>query len=274
MAHVDCLKWLRQQSPPCEWNADCFSEAVGQGNLEVVKWMREQESPCPWDEWAFLRAVHCGNLSMVEWLCQQDPPCPWTSDCLLTATGLGGRLGLRVLQCLLSQDHPVFLEWKPACTENSAALGDLATLQWLHEKGFSLSMKCPEYAADAGRIDILAWLLSVGIRPKTLCDVNPAWPAPILMLWGDYGLPLPAYLPQQLQLARATFCTFHGLIRWRRTWLGNAGRVSNAAKSRSAFCSQGCHGEQLLTLLARLPNDIITMIAVTADLQHDFHVPA
>lgn len=219
-------------------------------------------------------AVMRGKLAMVEWLCGQDPPCPWSSDCFLQAACLRGRLGLKMLQCLLSHSHVSLHKWKPAGTEKCAALGDLATLQWLHEARFSLSSRCPEFAADAGQIDVLRWLLDIGIQPEMPGDAAVGWPVPTLMLWGDHHLPLPPYLTQRLRLAREVLCTFHGLILWRRNWQGDACSVSDAAESRSPFCNQGCHDQQLLTLLARLPNEIITKIAVAADLQHDCPVPA
>lgn len=266
VGHPECLAWLRQQSAPCNWNEHCMWEAVCQGDLEAVKRLRARDPPCPYHNWCLPGAVHRGDLVMVEWLCEQKS-CPWSSDCFFEATRLGGRPGLKALQCLLSKGQAHLLNWKPACTQTCAALGDLAALQWLHEAGFRLSTRCPEWSAAAGHIDILSWLLSIGIQPEMpMLSIHRTWPAPTLMLWDDHRLPLPTHLTQRLRLARATFCTFHGLILWCRNWLEDDRSISKGFP----FCRQPGHGQQLLISLAKLPDELNTKIAVAADLQHDF----
>ena len=52
--------------------------AAEEGHLDVLKWLRSQDPPCPWYEWTCEVAARGGNLEVLEWARSQDPPCPWS----------------------------------------------------------------------------------------------------------------------------------------------------------------------------------------------------
>ena len=139
-------------------------------------------------------------------------------------------------------------------------------LQWLHDAGYELDPDCAYSAAWSGHTHVLAWLLSLDLRIDLPNNCH-AWPVPALMLWGHHRAPLGPALQAQLKRARATFCTFHGLIRWSREHHSASSRVS--LQDPWPFCSQSSSGQRLLVNLARLPHDIVSKIAVAADLQYD-----
>lgn len=231
----------------------------------MMKWLRMQEPPCPVDDDCLWRAAKHGNLANVQWVCQQLPASPRASDCLLPALE-GGDKSLELVQWLLSPalTNP---SWDPLCTPPCAQAGGLRTLQWLHSEGYELDADCAYYAAYAGHADVLAWLLSLGM-PGPKPD-GSRMPVPTLMLWGDHEDLKAPKAQQQLCRARATFCTFHGLIRWCRGQLSESSRISQAVLGCLPFSSQKTAGQQLLANLARLPDDLVIKIAVAADLLYD-----
>ena len=313
--HPDCLKWLRQQDPPCPWEMDATEQAVKAGNLSLMQWMRAQDDPCPFDwccmdyaaergdldmmRWlyahnpcglTFVRgsrssaAAH-GQLRAVQWLRQCSPPCLWGHDSLVVAARKGSSND-ELMRWMLSQEDPC--PWQPQVLHKYAAAGNLTMLQWLHQAGHHPDLAAAIFAAQAGRLAALGWLLSMKDdllrRHREAKAAGPArfsWrgtlPVPSLMLWADH-LPVcsPSHLSKKLQLARATYCTLHGLIRWRRNQQMQSSRSSSIGSSRivnkpSLHALQNCtgSGQELLSLLGQLPNDLVIRIAVAADLQHD-----
>ena len=45
--HLDVLKWLRSQDPPCPWNKETCRYAALSGHLDVLKWLID--NGCPYD---------------------------------------------------------------------------------------------------------------------------------------------------------------------------------------------------------------------------------
>merc|ERR1711967_84411 len=74
--HLEVLKFLRAQDPPCPWNVQTCSEAALGGHLEVLKWLRSQDPPCPWDVGTCASAAKGGHLEALKFLRGLDPPCP------------------------------------------------------------------------------------------------------------------------------------------------------------------------------------------------------
>jgi hypothetical protein len=42
--------------------------AAKNGHLEVLKWLRSQDPPCPWDKWTCTWAAKNGDLEVLKWL--------------------------------------------------------------------------------------------------------------------------------------------------------------------------------------------------------------
>ena len=100
---LKALKWLRDQDPPCPWDAMTCTSAAWGGNLEALEFLRDQDPPCPWDEETCQGAAMEGHLEVLQWLRGQDPPCPWDEvTCVWAARG--GHL--EVLKWARSQDPP------------------------------------------------------------------------------------------------------------------------------------------------------------------------
>lgn len=297
----ECLKWLRQQG--CPWDATCFNIAARHGQLSLLQWMLAQKTPCPmnspsamvaaaqgnhleimkcirlhaphapWDKSCTRHAVQHGSLAMLRWLRQQSLPCPWDDSpdsCALAASRHADSKSLELFKVMLQDRCP----WRPECTPILAGKNNIATLQWLHDASYSISSRCPEHAACAGHTHLLGWLLSAGLQPGEPPSTYHPWPRPALLLWGDHRLPLSHNLKWQLQLARATLCTLHGLVRWCRKRLATSSSISRSDEDFYPFNSHMSNGQRLLTHISRLPTEIIVKIAVAADLQHDQPWPA
>ena len=168
-------------------------------------------------------------------------------------------------------------------------------LQWLHTVGRCPDIHAAVVAATAGHVAVLGWLLSMKnnlIRKQQQAEaadvalrcsselVGPLVHVPTLMLWGDHmpHTKLSGDLQKQLKLARTTYCALHGLMYWRRRQLSHSSSCSKASSSKAskpmtdAMRNSPAVRHQLLTHLAKLPDDLVIRIAVAAGLQHDQRV--
>ena len=291
--NLDCLKWLLTQDPPCPCNdallfqlvkmgdldsikwlrslpwiplswwdgADLIEHAATWGSLDVLKWLRAQDPPCPWTERTCEMAAANDNLDVLQWIRAQKPPCPWDIDCTAAAARHGH---MRVLEWLSAQDPPC--PWGPESSHGAAAGGHLQALEFLHSHGCSVTSSAYYAAAFGGHRQILRWLQTQKIPvpshpPSALLAVS----APMLLFLGDISAPLPADRHAELQKARRAFCTFHGLLRWCRSAMSDPSRGAHHAFDY--LCNESA-GQELLVLLARLPPELVTKIAVAAHLQH------
>lgn len=247
--------------------------AAHRGDISMVAWLCSQDPPCPCDENAIYTAIDEGHLHIVQYLRGRDPPCYWDHTCLMAAVNRGSK-GLEMLQWILANDPPCPL--RPFMTEACTRAGDLPMLQWLRRSGYALSPKSTYIAAEYGHTHLLRWLLSIGMWPAEPASPSHGWSAPAILLWGDYGLPLNARGRWKLKRARSTSCTFHGLIRWcsrhSNGTVSTSNEDSQLARDPYPFCQHGSPGQLLLTNLARLPVEIVSLIAVLAKLQHDLAV--
>jgi len=82
--HVHHLAWLN----PFEYNRrrpyrawlKMFSAAAKFGHLEVLRWLRPQTPPCTLDGSECYQAALNGQLEIVQWLRALNPPFPWGED--------------------------------------------------------------------------------------------------------------------------------------------------------------------------------------------------
>ena len=69
--HLDVLKWVRSQDPPCPWDWRTCTEAAAEGHLDVLKWLRAQNPPCPWNRYRCREhALH--HWQVIDWIRQQE----------------------------------------------------------------------------------------------------------------------------------------------------------------------------------------------------------
>lgn len=63
------LRFLRQQQPPCPWDATACTAAAGAGRAEMLQWMLfEAEPHCECDVWTTRAAARSGQLAILDWL--------------------------------------------------------------------------------------------------------------------------------------------------------------------------------------------------------------
>ena len=86
------------------------------------------------------------------------------------------------------------------------------------------------------------------------------------MFCSDLGIQLPAGLQRKVDRARNAHCTFHGLVRWCRRAISDP---SQGAHRAFDYLAPDGSGQLLLTRLCLLPPELISKIAVAAELQHD-----
>ncbi|KAJ1443327.1 hypothetical protein B484DRAFT_321707 [Ochromonadaceae sp. CCMP2298] len=177
--HLNVLRWLRAQhppcpwnimtcyraaqnghldNPPCPWNEDSCASAERDGHLDVLQWLRAQDPPCPWHERSCTYAAGHGHLHVLQWLRAQDPPRPWEGSCAYAA----GSGQLHVLQWLRAQDPPC--PWAVWTCAAAAQNGHLHVLQWMRAQ----DPPCPwdetihVIAAQNGHLHVVQWLRDSG----------------------------------------------------------------------------------------------------------------
>ena len=304
--HFDCLTWLLTQDPPCpchddlphqvalwgsldslmwlkahapnssvHWRTTASAAAVCRNDLEMLQWLQAMDCPC--DHFCCIHASEAGNVSMLQWLCSQQPPCPWDGECTLKATAHGH---LSTLRWLCAQDPPCPWASLWPCTHEAAERGNLAVLELLCDQGLMLT--CTEYywAASEGHRHVLSWLHAQGTPIPSPSfremDCISSTSVPFLMFLGDIDVPL-LHHEEALIMARQTFCTFHGLLRWCCRAVSDPSRCAARAFD---LLAPDCSSQELLVRLSRLPSDLIAVawqslqshgsrIAVAAELQHD-----
>ena len=151
--HLDLLKWMRSQKPPCPWDKWTCAAAAKGGHLEVLKWARSQDPPCPWDEFACEGAAKSGNLELIKWLRGQDPPCPW-DEASAEWAAFGGHI--EVLKWLRAQDPPC--PWDEQTAAAAASGGQLSILKFLLQEGLPLHEGSAHEASASGHLETLKWL--------------------------------------------------------------------------------------------------------------------
>lgn len=247
--HLDTVQWLCTQPLPAPLNASCARAAAKSRDLRMLQCLRGRRPPCPWDECCTKEAACQGNLFMLQWLCEQSPPCPmYPDECLRKAAAYGH---LPVMQYLHSLGHP--LDSGLYYSAAFAAHQQHEVLQWLHRQGVPAPPKLHDLDTFARDL-----VLSISI--------------PTLMLLGDIGVPIPQEVIKRLTVARKTFCTFHGLLRWtRQARQAVSGRCMGPDKpSCCPFSATATSpaGSSLLKALSMLPEELIATIAVKAQLQY------
>ena len=258
---ISMLRWLRSQDPPCPWDSHVTAAAASRGDLITMQWLRDQDPPCPWDPSACAAAAKHGNLEVLIWLRAQYPPCPWDGTCLEAAT---------------CQPNAEILEWldRNGCSHvpNSfdlhrvANCGHLAELEWLSDHGWALTGRLYNEAAYLNRAHIVKFLHEKKVPLPTMEPIFPCtWP-PILMLLADIGMALSEVNLEKATRARRAHCTFHGLLRWFKRAVSDPSRGAHLAFDSLA---EDRSGQMLLYRLSLLPSELISRIAVAAEIQHD-----
>lgn len=266
--HLTILQWLLHKDPPCPVDKECTAAAARRGHFTLLQWTRAQQPPLPWHSGCVSAAAYRGDLAMLQWLRQADPPCPWDDYCTHQAAEGGS---LQVLEWLCSQGCPI----SHTCVATAAWKGDLPMLQYLHSVGCSLDSSLYYRAAVADCPAMLQWLYELAV-PVTMAMPNSVavewsipggdWSTSAVMFLADMGAPLPAAWAEKVLLARRTFCTFHGLLRWCRHAVCDPSQGLDQAFSRTPANN---FGEQLLIRLSFLPQELLSKIASMADLQHN-----
>ncbi|KAK9830758.1 hypothetical protein WJX74_005909 [Apatococcus lobatus] len=256
------LQWLRAQNPPCPWSSGCCTVAAKNGDIPLLGWLRTQDPPCPWDRLCCRVAAKNGDIPLLGWLRTQHPPCPWDEYSTLAAVH---KQDMTTLQWLRAQSPPA--PWSAACTYGAATSGHLIMLEWLVQEGCAFSSdELYRNAAYYNHGHVLEWLHTRGLpvpKPGMGWTAPGQAPIPILMFLGDIGYPMSMYSRPKLVQARKTFCTFYGLLRW----------CSSAVAGKGAHAAFDCLAtdhtcQNLLVHLSLLPQELITRIAVAAELQH------
>ena len=73
------VKWIRGEGslydmiPPGYLDWESYGWAAEGGHLDVLKWVRSQDPPCPWDEGTCQEAAEGGHLEVLKWLRAQNP---------------------------------------------------------------------------------------------------------------------------------------------------------------------------------------------------------
>ncbi len=146
-------------------------------------------------------------------------------------------------------------------------------LKWIRSQGGPLTGKLYVTAVRNQHIHVVQWLHQERIQ---MTDQRTAqqftyksMSVPLLMFLGDIGYGLSPFMHDVLVQARRALCTFHGLVRWCSRPGSDPRQHSVHRYGRASLYPRRASGEDLLVGLARLPPELVTKIAVAAQLQHD-----
>ncbi len=258
------MQWMRQQQPPCPWDEACTAQAATWGNFEAIQWMRGQVPPCPWDALCCAEFASQGNLPALLWLRGQKSPCPWDHTCTRRAARRGN---LKVLQWLRQQEPPC--PWDAETSQQAARRGDVTMLKFIQSQGGPLPGELYVTAVRNQHVHVVQWLHQEKIPMTNQEGPCKGMSVPVLMFLGDIGYGLSPFMHNALLQARRALCTFHGLVRWCSRPGSDPRQHSVHRHGRVSLYSRRNSGEDLLAGLARLPTELVTKIAIAAQLQHD-----
>ena len=227
------LRWLLALYPPCHWEpADLSSDEM----LRAIKHHRHLPSPGLLDQIVSSMssrtcsaAAEPGNLELIKYLHSRQ--CQWdVQSCLVLA----------------------------------AKYGHLHLLQWMcdHEPSRIWDANLSNVAAQWGRHDVLLWLL----------QHHPSWPLPtrpeqasdrclaLLVQWNCHLTPIAQARIKAMGPLSPSLVI--GLARWQRRCKG----MGCEAQQIEAARFEDRRGQQLLSHLSGLPDDIIMHICCLADM--------
>jgi hypothetical protein len=89
--NVESMKWFHKNVYNLVSSTEIFANAALSGNLELMKWMREKEGfflwnskpRFPWNANTFTNAIKNGNIDNMNWLASQE--CEWNNESLIEA---------------------------------------------------------------------------------------------------------------------------------------------------------------------------------------------
>jgi len=161
--NMEVLEWARATG--CSWNEHLTAQAASAGRLGVLQWLRAHG--CPWDNETCNGAAYRGHLTVMMWA--RENGCPW-NDGLYMSAAMGGHL--HIMQW--AHDHGCAitktLAHNDAVCAEAAGRGDLAMLEWLCHRGFSLTAIACRLAAHEGHLHVLQWAREQGCPwNKSIC---------------------------------------------------------------------------------------------------------
>ncbi len=231
-----------------------------------MQWLRAQAPPCPWGPGTCATAAKSGNLEILIWLRDQDPPCPWDATC---AEGAATQPGVELMQWLSDNQGLSEPSTMLQCAHVATVHGRLAVLEWLSCYGVPLTGSLYAVAAQHNHSHILRFLHGRKVGMPEVAQHPMSYHStkmPLHMFLMDIGMPLNEEQRQHVNQARRACCLFHGVIRWFRRALSDPSRKAHLAFDSMA---KDRSGQLLLLRLSQLPPELISKIAVAAELQHD-----
>ncbi|KAK9866851.1 hypothetical protein WJX84_008724 [Apatococcus fuscideae] len=229
-------------------------------------------SCCPW-----LPSGLCALPKMLDlpqgaeglaWISRKGPAqlllIPGVQPASIAAAALGDQQALVCLR-VTAQQHAAGVQPFDDFTAFQLAASRADPQTAVHTQ--QLKVAYEERLESTEHLLVLRWLHGQKIPAPSRLPV--AWrgiPTPILMFLGDIGVQLPDWHREKLQTARRSFCAFLGLLRWCRSAVSDPSRGAHRAFD---YLCQESSGQELLVLLSRLPPELVSKIAVAANLQHD-----
>ncbi|KAF6252373.1 hypothetical protein COO60DRAFT_528924 [Scenedesmus sp. NREL 46B-D3] len=151
---LEAIAWLR--SSGCEWTSSAATAAAAGGHLQLLKYMTAQLPPCPINAGACAEAAAAqGHLPVLEFLLQQHMCSYFDIGVCAEAAARSGNLNIVVW---LAEQRPAAVADTGVCAE-AAAAGQLEVLRFLQGRNCPINMAvCAVAAAAAGHVHVLQWL--------------------------------------------------------------------------------------------------------------------
>lgn len=134
----------------------CCQYAVKNGNLELLKWLQTQNCRIVHSV-AEIAADH-GQLHILEWIIEND--FPYNTNDLYRSSIRGGHID--IFKWLLSKNIVLSDLYKDSLCLFAVYGGQLSTLKWLREQGYSWDKYIPYEAAKKDHLEIFIWAIENG----------------------------------------------------------------------------------------------------------------
>ncbi|GAQ78679.1 hypothetical protein KFL_000170250 [Klebsormidium nitens] len=179
---LEVLQWLREQTPPCPWDATlCIALAAQMKSFAIAEWVLGQDPSAgktlcnvaakagfldalawarkhglPWDEGVCTGAAMRGQFAALRWLRKRSPPCPWHPS--LCAFFAAEEKQFEMAQWVLKKARSA----APSVCAYAACLGSMHVLEWARKRKLEWGNDACVTAAMYGQLDTLKWLRAHG----------------------------------------------------------------------------------------------------------------
>lgn len=177
--NIRLLEWMRH---PCRkqkypWNQHTTTMAAEKGHLDVLRWLRGQYPPCPIDENAVQMAAVASHVHVLQWLLETETNMVKQNMTLMSRSASMSKDPLCILRWL---ERKRLLRVDSMCVQLAVSKRRKDVVEWLYARGAQGDASCCSAAAWEGDLPMLQWLRERGCPWNVWTIVDGSWNMEIL----------------------------------------------------------------------------------------------